>query len=96
MPKEETIEMRHIRGVIGEKENLPSLNARSTLSSIIKSIMIKLYGVPHIIHLYGALNVNKTITLNAGEITIVSLFSDGTYLYAGLATSPGKIIKIDL
>ena len=96
MPKEETIELRHIRGVIGEKENLPSLNARSTLASIIRSIVTKFYGVPQLIHLYGALGLNKTLTFTAGERFVYSLFSDGTYLYAGLYTSPGKVVKIDL
>jgi len=96
IPKEETIELRHVRGVIGEKENLPSLNARSTLASIIRSIVTKSYGVPQLIHLYGALVSNKTLTFAAGENNIRSLFSDGTYLYAGLSISPGKVVKIDL
>ncbi len=96
MPKEETIQITKVRNVIGEKENLPSLNARSTLSSIIRSIVTKLYGVPQLIHLYGALGLNKTLTFDTGESFVYALFSDGTYLYAGLFTIPGKVVKVDL
>jgi len=91
MPKEETWELRHIRGVLGEKTDLASLNARSSLSSILKSIITKFYGVPQLIHLYGALGLNETLTLAVGEANVSSIFSDGTYLYAALYTSPGKV-----
>jgi hypothetical protein len=98
MPSEETIQQIKIRNVIGEKTDLASLNARSSLSSLIKAQLLKITGVPNLIHLYGALGLNKTLTFDAGEDGSVVLFSDGTYLYAGLwnAFNPGKIIKIDL
>ncbi len=101
MPKEETIELRHIRNTIGEREDLPSLNARSSLTSRVRSLITKFFGVPQLVHLYGALGINKTLTLDAatGENRVRSLFSDGTYLYAGLSPvpgNPGKIVKIDL
>ncbi len=96
MPKEETIELKHIRNVIGEKEDLPKQNPRASLSSRIHTLLLRTIGVPQLTHLYGALGLNKTLTLATGEDSIVSLFSDGTYLYAGSYTIPGKVVKIDL
>lgn len=96
MPKEETIELRHIRNMIGEREDLPSLNPRVSLTSRVRAVLTKFFGVPHLIHLYGALGLNKTLTLSAGENDVSASFSDGTYLYVGLQTSPGKVVKIDL
>ncbi len=95
MPKEETIELRHIRGVIGEKEDLPSLNSRTSLASRIRSLTTKSFGVPQLTHIQGSLGLNKTLTFNVGEDLVQSMFSDGTYLYCGLF-SVGKIIKVDL
>jgi len=96
MPKEETIELRHVRNTIGETDALPSLNARATLTSRIRALLTKAFGVPQLIHLYGSIGLNKTLTFNTNENKVRTLFSDGTYLYAGLATTPGKIVKIDL
>jgi len=96
MPKEETIQTMKIRNVIGEKEDLPKLNPRASLSSRIRSLLLKVTGVPQLTHLYGTFEPNKILTLDSGENVILSLFSDGTYLYAGTHTSPGKIVKIDL
>ena len=92
IPKEETIQQIKIRNVIGEKEDLPSLSPRVSLASRIRALTTKFFGVPQLIHLYGALGLNKTLTLTNNEI--LSLFSDGTYLYAGLNTH--RIVKIDL
>ena len=96
MPKEETIELRHIRNTIGEREDLPSLNPRVSMTSRVRSLTTKSFGVPQLIHLYGALGLNKTLTLAAGENLAYAIFSDGTYLYTCLSTSPGMIVKIDL
>ncbi len=96
MPTESTIELRHIRSVIGEKEDLPSLSSRVSLVSRIRSLITKFFGVPQLIHLQGSLDINKTLTLAAGENNPGDIFSDGTYLYVGLQTNPGKVVKIDL
>ncbi len=96
MPKEETIELRHIRNVIGEKEDLPKQNPRTSLSSRIRTLLLRTIGVPHLIHLYGALEPNKVLTLDNDEGNIWVIFSDGTYMYAGLDASPAKVVKIDL
>jgi len=100
MPKEETIELRHIRGVIGEKESLPSLKATQSLSSGIKALSAKQSGIPHLIYTYGGLSPNKTLTLTASQSVVYSLWSDGTKLYAGVRDTSGvdhgAIIKIDL
>ncbi len=96
MPKEETIQVIKIKNVIGEKEDSPELNPRASLSSRVRSLILKLFGVPQLAHLYGALEINKTLTLNTGEDYVRALFSDGTHLYAGIGTSPGKVVKIDL
>ena len=38
----------------------------------------------------------STLTFGPGENNCTSLFSDGTYFYAGLDTTPAKAVKIDL
>lgn len=91
MPKEETIELRHVRGVIGEKEDLPSLNPRVSLTSRVRALVTKFFGVPQMIHLYGALGLNKTLSSNCW-----ALFSDGTYLYSSSGGAPAVVSKIDL
>jgi len=96
MPSEETIEIRKIKSVIGEKKDLPKVNPRVSITSKIKSILLRMAGVPFLSHLYGTFEPNKTLTLDTDENSITSIFSDGTYLYSGLYTTPGKIVKIDL
>ena len=96
MPSSETIELRKVKGVVGEKTDLPSQNPRVSLSSRLRALQLRGQGIPNVMHLYGAYELNKTLTFNSGEDYVKSLFSDGTYLYAGLHVSPGKIIKIDL
>ena len=96
MPKEETIQQIKIRNTIGERKDLPSLSPRSSLISRERAILTKFFGVPQLIHLYGALGLNSTLDLSSGDNYIVSSFSDGTFLYVGLNTQPGKIVKIDL
>lgn len=96
MPKEETIEARHIRNVIGDTSDLPSLNPRASLVSRIRSVVTKFFGATNIIHLQGALGQNESLTFDVGESNTNAIFSDGTYLYAGLETIPGKIVKVDL
>ena len=96
MPKEETIEMRKVRNVLGELMDLPEDNPRATISSKIRTLLLRITGIPQLIHYYGTLALNKTLTLDTGENRCRSIFSDGSYLYAGLFTSPGKVVKIDL
>ena len=96
MPSSETIEMRKIKGVVGDIDDLPENNPRSSVVSRIRALLLKVSGIPQLIHLYGALKLNKTLTLDTGEDNLQTLFSDGTYLYAGLEINPGKVIKIDL
>lgn len=96
MPKEETIELRHVRGVVGEKEDLPRLNALSSLSSRTRSLLYKTGSVPQLIHLLGAIESDSTVTFDAGEDYVNVLYSDGVYLYVGLDTNPGMIVKVDL
>ena len=96
IPKEETIELRHVRGVIGEKEDLPKQNPRASLSSRIRTLLLRTVGVPQLTHLYGTLEPTKTLTFAVGENQVSTTFTDGTYMYAGLDTSPSKIVKIDL
>lgn len=96
MPKEETIEIRHVRGVVGEKENLPKLSPRSSITSRLQSLILKSLGIPYLIHLFGVLEKSSTLTFDAGEDLIAALHTDGTNLYAGLRTTPGKVVKVDL
>lgn len=96
MPKEETIEIRHVRGTVGEKNDMPEIGHNTTLSSRVSSQIIRSYGSPDLIHEQGAYEIDDTITLDAGEDNIIPLISDGTYLYGGTQTSPGKIVRIDL
>jgi len=96
MPKEETIELRHIRGVIGEKEDLPSYNPRTSIITKLKAILLKIVGIPDLIHKFGVSNTNKTLTLEAGENNTGTLYTDGKKLYLGTQTIPAKIIKIDI
>lgn len=96
MPKEDTIELRHVRGVIGEKTDLPRVNPGASLSGKIGSMLLKQSGVPELAYLFGSSNQNKDITLEAGESDIVSMASDGTSLYVGTNTTPGIIVKIDI
>ncbi len=100
MPKEETIELRHIRGVIGEKTDLASIKASSSLSTELKSMIAKQSGIPQLIHTYGGADVDTSLTLGADEYVIYSIWSDGTKLYLGVnqttLPSNGAIVKIDL
>lgn len=96
MPKEETIQQIRIRNVIGEKEDLPKQNPRASLASRMRALLLRTVGVPQLIHLYGTLEPNKILTLDTGENNISKIFSDGTYMYAGLDTYPAKVAKIDL
>jgi len=96
MPGEDTNEMMKVRAVQGELEDLPEDNPRATLSSRIRSLLLRATGIPQLIHLYGSLELDKTLTFAIGEDKTNVLFSDGSYLYAGLDTSPAKIVKVDL
>ena len=96
MPGEDTNELMKLRAVQGELPDLPEDNPRATLSSRIRALLLRITGLPQLIHDYGTLALNKTITLATSEDNCHGLFSDGTYLYAGLYTTPGKIVKIDL
>ncbi len=92
MPKEETIELRHIRNTIGENVDNAFIQKSSSLSSKINSLMIKNFSVPHLIHQLGALGLNKSLTLDVGENGAQAVFSDGTYIYIGL--EDGKITRV--
>ncbi|GAH24839.1 unnamed protein product [marine sediment metagenome] len=96
MPKEETIELRKVRNTMGELTDLPEDNPRASLSSRIRALLLRVTGIPQLAHLYGTLELDKTITLAAGENNCQAIFSDGSYLYAGLNTAPAKVVKIDL
>lgn len=96
MPKEETIELRHIRNVIGEKDDLPSFDPMSSIITRLKAMMLKIVGIPELIHKSGVSDIDKTLTLEAGENDVGALYTDGRKLYVGLKTSPGKIVKIDI
>ena len=96
MPGEDTNELMKLRAVQGELMDLPEDNPRATLSSRIHALLLRMTGIPQLIHLYGTLALNKTLTLDTNEDECRSIFSDGTYLYVGLRTSPAKIVKIDL
>jgi len=98
MPKEETIELRHIRGVIGEKEDLPIVNTRSTLMSKVKSLLLKTSGTVNVTNSYGSAESADLVTTT----TIPgSIKTDGTNLYVGATPfagviPPAIIDKIDL
>jgi len=96
MPKEETIELRHIRNTVGENYDSPKQNARSSLSSKVRTLLIRALGIPSLIHTMGTLEPNKTLNLDTGENGVTKLFSDGTYLYACIIAPLGRIVKIDL
>jgi len=94
MPKEETIELRHIRGVIGEKEDLPFGNSRSTAISKLKTLLSRTTGLPYNMHLTGIGGYDRTLSVGATQIN--SFASDGEYLYACIYQLPGQIVKISL
>lgn len=96
MPKEETIELRHVRNVIGEKEDLPSYSPRDSLSAKLKAISLNQTGLPTLSHYYGGYVVNKTLTLTAGRSYPSSSYSDGTHLYLGFKDNPAGVVKINL
>lgn len=47
-------------------------------------------------YLTGSVGFDNTLTLSAGEDSVRAMVTDGTYLYVGLYTSPGKVVKIQL
>ena len=96
MPKEETIELRHIRNIVGEKEDSPSFNARSSLTGRVRSITLKALGIPYLIHESGSLEANETLTFGTNYDNVNATFIKGNYLYAGLTKSPAVIVKVDL
>jgi len=96
MANESTNQVQKLESVVGKKSDLPSLISKSSISSRLRSLVVKAFGVPQLIHLYGALGLNKTLTLAVGETLIRALFSDGNYLYAVCGTAPGIVVKIDL
>ena len=93
IPKEETIELRHIRGVIGEKEDLPTYRQKSSSMSKLKTILLKLIGTPQQIHNFGTFAIDKVLTLNPADPQTYAIYTDGNYLYVGIS---GALIKIDL
>lgn len=97
MPSSETIELRKVKSVVGSKGDLPKVNPRSSIISRLSAVLLRVAGVPQLIHLYGALEPNKTLTLvNAAEEFSRGIASDGINLYVALSTDPGIIVKIDL
>lgn len=95
MPKEETIELRHIRGVVGEKEDHPNSDPRASLMSRLQSLALQSKNNPNLIHSIGNnQNINKRISIADGDY-VSALYSDGTYLYT-THTDASKISKIQL
>jgi len=94
MPSPETLELMKIKGVMGTKQDLPSAGPRSTLNSLIKATLLRLSGIPNLIHSVGALEQNDSVTTTDDEIR--SMEMDGTYLYTGSGSIPGEINKIEL
>jgi hypothetical protein len=86
----------HKRLVIGEKADLPRSDMQGSLMSRLESMQLLLQNNPQLAHLFGVDRADKTLTLNTGENSIRTMWSDGTYLYVGLVTSPAKIVKIQL
>lgn len=98
MPKEETIELRHIKNVIGELNNLPLGNARSSIISRLSTIINRILGLPYQMHLNGRSGINKINSLGVfpGGYNIIDMAIDGTYLYALSNGVAGVIIRIKL
>lgn len=94
MPSPETLELRKIKNIIGKKTDLPSVGPRSTLASLIKATLLRLAGIPNLIHSVGALEENAIVTTTDDEIR--SMEMDGTYLYTGSGSIPGEINKVEL
>lgn len=95
MPSPETIELKHVKDTQGVSSDLPSNNARATISAKIRELVLRTSNLPLLRHIYGGSKPNKTLTLAAGEYHAPSIFSDGTYLYNATYTTPVKIVKID-
>lgn len=96
MPSEETIELIHIRNTQGLLTDIPSDNATASISAKIKDLLLSASNLPLLKHIFGGSFPNKSLTLGVGDNNAISIFSDGIFLYAGLTTSPGKIVKIAL
>ncbi|MCK5601499.1 hypothetical protein KAR91_06515 [Candidatus Pacearchaeota archaeon] len=96
MPSSKTVELRKVKGVVGNKEDLPSQNPRVSLASRLRALQLRDQGAPGLMHLYGVFEQNKTLTFDSGENQSRAVVSDGAYLFVGLDTNPGKIIKVDL
>lgn len=94
MPSSETIELRKLKNVVGSKSDLPSPGPRSSLMSLVKAIKLTLSGIPNLIHSFGALEQNDSVSITNEEIR--SMESDGTYLFVGSGSAPAEINKIDL
>lgn len=93
MPKEETIELRHIRSVLGEKEDLPSFNPRASLTSRIRALISNSEQTPESINKYGTAGLSKSLSIGFIPNTINS---NGKYLFVGSLSAPAKITIIDL
>ncbi len=93
MPKEETVELRQIRNTIGELNDLPFGNARSSIVSNLRTLIEYEMGTPYEMHLRGRSGYKKT--LSNGH-NIIDFASDGKYLYALVAELAGLIVKIEL
>ena len=95
MPSPETTRIQKVRNVQGELTDLPKDNPTASISSKIRSLLLKATGTPQLAYRYGVLEANETLTLDSGENACQCLGSNGTDIFAGLYTSPGKIAKID-
>lgn len=95
MDKTEIQEMK-IRAVIGEKTDLPELNGRTSLISLVKGIALKILSTPESIHNYGVTGLDSVITLNTGENFPSAIQNDGTNIYTCISGNPGKLIEFEL
>jgi len=84
IPSEETIEIRKVGHVVGEREDSPTLNPRSSLSSKIQSLIVSQYLTPEQIHYLGVNELTQSIVFS--DIVVGSkptVFSNGMYLFVG-------------
>lgn len=79
---------------VGEKSDLPRSDMQGTLMSRLEYIQLMLLNNPQLAHQFGVDRADKTLTLAINQCR--ALYTDGVYAYAGLDTTPVKIVKIDL
>lgn len=94
MPSSETVELRKVKEVVGDKTDLPSSGPRDSIASLVKATKLSVSGIPSLVHSFGALESTDTATTTAAEIR--SMETDGTFLFTGSGSIPAEINKVDL